>query len=215
MKHRIPVTSAFVAALLLGTLQIPSSAQIHENFSMAAGMSTAQITAMENSLLDAQAKAMASAKFISSYNMTRTTTKLEANGTTKCAAGGFIRTTMSMSIIGTVSAKPKVSISGSGHQLISDWKCVKGWIVNGDPSINRLITGGSFSYIDVRYYLSGGWKATGPSKQKQSCQTNGNWHYISIGRSGVSTIHISCVPGTKTDVTQHWTLSKSIPIPVL
>jgi len=215
MKYRFWSISALAVTLFLPTLQTSTSAQMPDLFKSATGMSKSQITIMENSLVAAQSKAMAGAKITTSVTSTRTTTKWVAEGTTKCSAGGYIRSTMTTSIVGTISASPKVWVDGSGHQTISNWKCVTGWIVNGDPSINRLINGSAFSYIDVRYYLSGGWKATGPSKQKQSCQTSGNWHYTSIGSSGVSNVHISCVPGIKTDINIHWNgLSKAIPVPI-
>lgn len=215
MKYRYRITAALIAALVLSSFQFSSHAHMPQSLAMARGMTKAQITVMENELLNAQAKAVSLAKPIVSYSTKRTTTKMESTYVTKCPSGGFIRTTWSFVMTGTVSAKPKLTISGTGRQMISDWKCIKGWTVTGDPSINRLLTGGYFSYVDVRYYLTGGWLAVGTKKEKQSCQTKADWHYMDIGRTGASTFHVSCTPGGNVDIVKQWTLSNSLPVPVL
>ena len=68
----------------------------------------------------------------------------------------------------TTATATKISVTtdGSGHQIISSWKCVSNWIINGDPYVSRLISGSSFAgHTKVSYYLSGGWKATGSNKR--------------------------------------------------
>lgn len=184
---------------------VSSNAQMRESLKSASGMSKSQIAAMENSLALAYQKAMTSAQVSSTSTKMSVTTKSSADTVTKCSAGGYIHTTMSLKIYAAISTSPSVTTDGSGHQIISNWRCINNWIINGDPYISRLISGGSFGgQTKVSYYLSGGWKATGPNKQKQSCQTNGTWQYSTIGASGVSTVHVSCVPGGKSDITLHW-----------
>lgn len=204
MKYRYQLTSAFIAALVISSLQIPSSALMPQSFSMAAGMSKAQLTSMESSLGQAYSQAMASAIPKTSVSKLTVTISFSADARFKCSAGGYIHTTMTLRSVMTNSTG-NTSASGSGHQTISDWRCVKGWIVNGDPYISHTISSSMFAgSFRTSAYMSGGWKATGPKKVKQSCQTRSEAQYSSLGSSGFSTVHAKCVPGGSTDLTTHF-----------
>lgn len=204
MKYKYQLTSAFIAALIISGLQIPSSAQMPESFSMAAGMSKAQLSSMESSLAQAYAQAMAAAKPKISVSKLTVTMTSSADARFKCSVGGYIHTTMTLRSV-TTNNTGNTSLSGSGHQTISDWRCVKGWIVNGDPYISHTISSSVFAgSYRASAYMSGGWKATGPNKVKQSCQTRSETQYSSLGSSGFTTVHAKCVPGGSTDLTTHF-----------
>jgi hypothetical protein len=61
MRHRYSLISAFIAALVLVFIQIPSNAHMLDSLSMATGMSKAQVTSMENALGQAYNYAIAKA----------------------------------------------------------------------------------------------------------------------------------------------------------
>lgn len=204
MKYRIQLTSVFTAALVLASLQIPSSAQLPTSLSRASGMSKAQLMSMESSLGQAYAKAMATAKPTSTVSKLTVSITLSADARFTCSAGGYIHTTMTLRSV-TTNSNGNTNASGSGHQTISDWRCIKGWIVNGDPYISHTISSSMFAgTYRTSAYMSGGWKATGPNKVKQSCQTRSETQYSSLGSSGFTTVHAKCVPGGATDLTTHF-----------
>lgn len=204
MKYRFQLTSAFIAVLVISSLQIPSSAQMPQSLFMAAGMSKAQLNSVTSSLDKAYEHAMATAKTTTSVSNLSASITISADARYKCAAGGYIHTTMTTRSI-TTSKNGNTTTSGSGHQTISDWRCTKGWIVNGDPYISHTISSSMFAgSVRASYYLSGGWKAIGPNKVKQSCQTRAEAQYSSLGSSGFTTLHVKCVPGGNTDLTTHF-----------
>lgn len=168
---------------------------------MAAGMSKGQLASMEGALSQAYAQAMASGKTRNTVSNLGATVTLSADSRYTCASGGYIHSTMTLRTIVTAN-NGNATISGSGHQTIADWRCVKGWIVNGDPYVSHTISSSYFAgTFRMSVYMSGGWKATGTNKAKQSCQTTANSQYSTIGNSGVTTVHIRCVPGGSTDIT--------------
>lgn len=204
MKYRYQLTAAFTAALVVTSLQIPSSAQMPRALSMATGMSKAQLMSMESSLGQAYAQAMASAKPKTSISNLSISISLSVDSRFKCTAGGYIHTTMTVRST-TSNNGGNTNTSGSGHQTIADWRCIKGWIVNGDPYISHTISSSMFAgTFRTSTYMSGGWKATGPNKVKQSCQTRSETQYSSLGSSGFTTVHAKCVPGGSTDLTTHF-----------
>ncbi len=204
MKYRYRLTSAFIAALVMSSIQIPSSAQMPESFSMATGMSKAQITKIGDDINQAFTKAMAAAKTSTNVSNLSASVTLTANGRFTCSKGGYINTTYTMRSI-TMKNTGNVTMTGSGHQTLSNWRCVTGWIVNGDPYISHTLSGSVFAgKTSMRGTMSGGWKATGPSKTKQSCQLSGSTQYATTGNSGVTTIRINCVPGGTTNITERF-----------
>ena len=204
MKYRFQIVSAFSAVLVLSSLQIPSSAQMPVSLSMATGMSKTQLKMMESSLGQAYNYAIAKAKTTMTQSKLSTSITVSTNSRWTCASGGYINTTMTIRTVVTTKTA-SANISGSGHQTISSWRCVKGWIVNGDPYISHTISSSTFGgQLRTSAYMSGGWKAIGPSKAKQSCQTTSETQYSSIGSSGFTTVHARCVPGGSTDLTTHF-----------
>lgn len=204
MKFRYSLTSTFIALLVVSSLQIPSSAQMPTSLSMAAGMTKAQLNSMTSSLEKAYAQAMATAKISTSVSKLSATISISADARFACAAGGYVHTTMTTRSV-TTSNTGNTSASGSGHQTISNWRCIKGWIVNGDPYVSHTISSSMFAgSFRTSAYMSGGWKAIGPNKVKQSCQTRAESQYSSLGSSGFTTMHAKCVPGGTTDFTTHF-----------
>lgn len=204
MKYRYSLTSAFVALLILSSLQIPSSAHMPTSLSMASGMSKAQLTSMATSLGQAYVQAMATGKTRTTISNLSASVTVSADARFKCATGGYIHTTMTIRSV-TTSNTGNTSTSGSGHQTISDWRCIKGWIVNGDPYISHTISSSTFAgSLRMSAYMSGGWKGTGPNKVKQSCQTRSETQYSTLGSSGFTTVHAKCVPGGASDLTTHF-----------
>lgn len=204
MKYRFQMTSVFTALLVISSLQIPSSAQMLQSLSMATGMSKVQLNSMTNSLEKAYAQAMATAKTTTSVTTLSASISISADARYKCSAGGYIHTTMTTRSV-TTSNTGNTTASGSGHQTISDWRCIKGWIVNGDPYISHTISSSMFAgSVRMSAHMSGGWKAIGPNKVKQSCQTSAESQYSSLGSSGFTTVHAKCVPGGTTDLTTHF-----------
>lgn len=202
MKHRIPLTSAFVAAFLLATIQIPSSAQMPASLSMATGMTKTQITKIGEAINQSFAQAMTTAKTTTVDSNLSTSVTLSATGRFKCAAGGYIDTTYTMRSI-TVKNTGNATITGSGRQTFTGWRCVSGWTINGNPYISHGLSGSVIAgKKSLRGTMGGGWKATGPKKVKQSCQLKGNTQYAATGNSGVTTIRINCVPGGITNITE-------------
>ena len=202
----------FLVAWIAGNT-ISAQAQLKGSFKSVAGMSTSQIQAIEIALSTALLKASASAK-------TKLTNITNGQGAVvgfvstmtvdeifRCAVGGTIHSTWIQKTMSEIANDLSAtgSINGSGHQIISGWKCVKGWIIDGDPYLSRLLSGKMFAgSTSMNYYLSGGWKALGPNKAKQSCQVTGNRQSSNNILGGVSTVHVSCVPGGKTDTTMRW-----------
>lgn len=202
MKYRFPLTSAFVAVLVISGLQIPSSAQMPETFSMASGMTKAQLTALGDSFDQSMTKAMEAGKTTTVTTTTSVSSTLAADGRYTCAKGGIITSTMTLRTVVTKSTG-NATIAGSGRQTIANWKCVTGWIVNGNPyityKISASIVGGVTKMIGT---TSGAWKSTGPNKAKQSCQVKGTTTYSPDGKTGVATYSFICSPGGTTTVTE-------------
>lgn len=204
MKFRRSLISMSIAALLLTSSQIPSNAHMSEALSMATGMSKAQISQIGDQLGQAYAKALAAAKPSTSVSKLSASVTVSANGRYTCSTGGYINTTYTLRSITTINTG-NVTMTGSGHQTLSHWRCVTGWIVNGDPYVSHTLTGSLFAgKTSLRSTISGGWKATGPNKVKQSCQMSGSTQYSAIGNSGVTTIRVNCVPGGSTNITEHF-----------
>ncbi len=204
MKYRFQLTAVIVAAVVLLSLQIPTNAQMPTSLAMATGMSKTQLNMMESALGQAYNSAIAKAKTTMTQSKLSTSITVSANSRWTCAAGGYINTTMTIGTVVTTKTA-SANISGSGHQTISSWRCVTGWIVNGDPYISHTISSSTFGgQLRTSAYMSGGWKATGPNKTKQSCQTTSETQYSSIGSSGFTTVHAKCVPGGSTDITTHF-----------
>lgn len=204
MKYKYGLTSAFVAASVLTSFQIPSNASVTKSFSMATGMTKAQITKVGDAINQSFAKALATAKPTTTVSNLSISVTLSANGRYKCSTGGYINTTYTMRSI-TIKNTGNVTMSGYGHQTLSDWRCVTGWIINGDPYISHTLTGSVFAgKTTMRGTMSGGWKATGPSKAKQSCQLSGSTQYAATGNSGVTSIRVTCVPGGTTSFTERF-----------
>jgi hypothetical protein len=140
------------------------------------------------------------------HSPTKLSTRItvSTNSRWTCNAGGYINTTMTIRAVVTTK-NASANVSGSGHQTISNWGCIKGWIVNGDPYISHTISSSTFAgTFRTSAYMSGGWKATSPNKAKQSCQTTSETQYSSIGSIGFTTVHAKCVPGGLSDITTHF-----------
>ncbi|MDP1710952.1 MAG: hypothetical protein Q8K86_00655 [Candidatus Nanopelagicaceae bacterium] len=203
-KFKATITVATTIFLLAGPA-VTVNAQTSESFRTAAGMSKTQVKVMTDALAVAYRQAQGAAK-----NSITGATKLSISSTSTadrrytCSLGGYIHTTMTTRVIVTMNTGNSTT-SGSGHQTISDWRCIKGWVVNGDPYYSHTISGSIFAgKVRISTHISGGWKAIGPNKAKQSCQTSGNSQYSTIGNSGVTTLHVRCVPGESYDVTTHF-----------
>ena len=193
-----------VVLLLLVGLAPATYGQTSKTFRTAAGTSQAQVKVMTDSLAEAYRQAMLGAKTTITPSKLSVSTTSTVDRRYTCSLGGYIHTTMTTRIIVTMNTGNS-NTSGSGHQTISDWRCIKGWVVNGDPYLSHTISGSIFAgKVRVSTHISGGWKATGPNKAKQSCQTSGNVQYSTIGNSGVTTVHVRCVPGESYDVTTHF-----------
>ncbi len=204
MKSRSKFTASIIAALTLFTIQFPSNAEMPRSLSMASGMSTAQIKLVGAAINASFAQAMAGAKTTKTDSNITATATLTASGRYKCSLGGYINTSYT---IRSVSFKNtgNVTMSGSGQQTLTDWRCVKGWVINGDPYISHTLTGSVFAgKTSMSGTMGGGWKSTGPNKAKQSCQLRANTQYAANGRNGVTTIHITCVPGGLTNITERF-----------
>lgn len=190
--------------LLLAGLAPATNAQTSASFRTAAGMSEAQVKTMADALSVAYRQAMLKANTRITASTLSVSTTSSADRRYTCSLGGYIHTTMTTKVIVTLNTGNS-NTSGSGHQTISDWRCIKGWVVNGDPYFSHTISGSTFAgKFRISTHISGGWKATGPNKSKQSCQTSGNAQYSTIGNSGVTTVHVRCVPGESYDVTTHF-----------
>lgn len=204
MKNRISLASGFVAALLLATIQIPSSAHMPESLSMATGMSKAQITKVGDAINQSFAQAMATAKTTTSDSTLNTSVMLLANGRFKCSAGGYIDTTYTMRSI-TTKSTGNATITASGRQTFTGWRCITGWTINGNPYISHGLSGSVVAgKKSMRGTMGGGWKATGPNKFKQNCRLSGITQYATTGNSGVTTIRINCVPGGTTNIAERF-----------
>lgn len=110
--------------------------------------------------------------------MTTCLVNWQINSIYTCPKGGRIIT--SGTITGTIEGNNLMTeqLSGTVTQTITNWRCVKGWVVDGDPYINILYEQTGFSSTQK---ITGGWKAVGPKKVKQSCQLRGtesNTRYI-------------------------------------
>lgn len=196
------IAVATTVFLLAGPLTAVN-AQTSESFRTAAGMSKAQVKVMTDALGVAYRQAVTGAKTAVTWSKLGVSTTSTADARYTCSLGGYIHTTSTTRVIVTTNGNSNTS--GSGHQTISDWRCIKGWVVNGDPYLSHTISGSMFAgKISFSTHLSGGWKATGPNKAKQSCQTSGNSQYSTIGNSGFVTVHVRCVPGESYDVTTHF-----------
>ncbi|MFA5918834.1 MAG: hypothetical protein WC800_04790 [Candidatus Nanopelagicaceae bacterium] len=202
-RFRWAGTITTVLVLLAGVAPA-TNAQSSASFRSATGMSKAQVKVMTDALGVAYRQAMSTAKTTINTSKLSVSTTSTADRRYRCSLGGYIHTTMTTRVIVTMNTGNS-NTSGSGHQTISDWRCIKGWVVNGDPYLSHTLSGSVFAgKFRVSTHVSGGWKATGPNKAKQSCQTSGNAQYSTIGKSGVATVHVRCVPGESYDVTTHF-----------
>lgn len=202
MKYRYRMTSAFIAILVISSLQIPSSAQMQQTFMMASGMTKAQLTTLGDAFDSSLTKAMAEGKTTTVSTTANVTSTLVANGRFTCAKGGFITSTMTLRTVVTKSTS-NATIAGSGRQSIANWKCVTGWIVNGNPYITYKITGTIIAGVTkMSSTTSGAWKSTGPKSGKQSCRLRGTTTYAPDGKTGVVAYSITCTPGGTTTITE-------------
>ncbi|HLG90587.1 MAG TPA: hypothetical protein VI336_00255 [Candidatus Saccharimonadales bacterium] len=159
------------------------------------GMTTGQIEAMQRQLTDAFTSAFSQARqSVSCTTSGSCLVRVTIDYTTSCTTGGKIHTLGGWS--GT--ATPSIASFGlSTTQTITDWRCIGGWIVNGDPYISysgRVTGTGASTSIDIGQSL--GWKAVNATDnaRKQSCQTSGQVNYSSRG-NGSADFSSSCVPG--------------------
>lgn len=196
------MTSAFVAILVISSLQIPSSAQMQESFARVAAMTKTQLTALGKSFDESLTKAMAAGKTTTVTTTTSVSSTLSANSRFNCAKGGYITSTMTLRTLVTKSTG-NATVAGSGRQTIANWKCVTGWVVNGNPYLTYKISGSVVAGVTKMVgNTTGAWKSTGPNKSKQSCQLKGTTTYSPDGKTGVATYSIKCVPGGTTTITE-------------
>lgn len=156
------------------------------------GMSQNQIQTVERQTSDAMVQALNSATSRVSCQpgfACQLITTIDRKYT--CQAGGTIHTT------GSWTGGANVSVANfrlNARQTITDWRCVSGWTVNGDPYINYSgqVTGtGTNVNFDLNQSL--GWKAIGQQGGRQSCQTSGGLNYNISG--GNINIRLTCSPG--------------------
>lgn len=204
MNNKSALTAALVAVFIASASQIPSSAQANRAFRSAVGMTDAQIKAIGTAVNDSFAAAMDTAKTTGTTSTTTNTATVSASGTYPCASGGYIKTVYSMVMV-AIRATGKVTITGGGKQTIVGWKCVKGWLVNGNPYISHTLSGTrTGNNTSMKGGMGGGWTAIGPNKMKQVCQFRGDTQYQSNGTNGVTSIRIACKPGGTTNITERF-----------
>lgn len=209
MKYRYRMTSAFVAILVVSSLQIPSSAQMQETFSMASGMTKTQIQKIYDGLDKAMSDVGAALTKAANAGKTEITeTTLTRSGTlaieyrSTCTSGGYIGSKMATTTVLTKSTS-YLTVSGSVRQTISNWKCVAGWKVNGALNLTYKLSGPSTGEnATASGAVSGAWKSTGPKNTKQSCQLKGSVQQNAAGGNASETIRITCVPGGVTVITE-------------
>lgn len=167
----------------------------------AAGAPSPAVQSMEKSFAAAFSAAFRTAKTSTSVNTKLATVRMNISldNYFKCAAGGSIHTIGSWG--GLVTTK-QVFLSGQFHQTILNWKCVKGWIINGDPYLSYTASQfGSGSMMTVSYTRSGGWLGKGKSGSKLSCQARADGAY-NQKTGGHVNVHAKCIPGGSTDFSQ-------------
>lgn len=199
--------SSIIVALVATTLALAVSEPTE---AATGGMSKSQITTMELSINKALSQAAARPTSSVSCNSSGTSCLLSFryDATRRCSAGGSIH------VLGTLSGTASrtslnpgsVWLHGNITVSILNWRCIGGWVVNGDPYVSyalRIDTHSIFSALTLSQ--SGGWLATTPKgvkpAQKQSCQTHGSVSYGSF-LGGRATQHVRCVPGGAYDITQ-------------
>lgn len=199
--------SSIVVTLIAATLALAVSPPTE---AAAGGMTKSQIAAMEMSINKAVAQATARPTPSVSCNKSGTSCLLSFryDATRRCSMGGSIHVLGTLS--GTASRSSlnpgSVWLHGNITVSIMNWRCVGGWVVNGDPYVSYALgidTHSIFSALTLSQ--SGGWLATTPKGAKpalkQSCQTQGSVSYGSF-LGGRATQHVRCVPGGAYDVTQ-------------
>lgn len=209
MKYGYRMTSAFVAILVISSLQIPSSAQMQETFTMASGMTKPQIQKIYDGLDKAMSDVGAAlSKAANAGKTVITETTLTRSGTlaveyrSTCTSGGYIGSRMTTTTVLTKSTN-FLTISGSIRQSLSNWKCVVGWTVNGSLNLTYKLSGPSTGEnATASGAVSGAWKSTGPKKTKQSCQLKGSVQQGNAGEKATETIRITCTPGGVTVITE-------------
>lgn len=209
MKYRYRMTSAFIAILVISSLQIPSSAQMQETFTMASGMTKAQIQKLYDGLDKAMSDvgaALTEAANAGKTEITETTSTrsgtLAIEYRSTCTIGGYIGSKMSTTTVLTKSTS-YLTVSGSVRQTISNWKCVAGWTVSGSLNLTYKLSGPSTGEnAKASGGVTGAWKSIGPKKTKQSCQLKGSVKEGAAGANPTETIRITCSPGGVTVITE-------------
>lgn len=204
MQSKSRLTAAFIAALIISSLQFPSSAQMPESLSMASGMTKTQLTALGKSFDQSMTKAMDVGKSTTVTTNTSVTVTLSADNRYKCAKGGYIDSMMTLRTV-VIKATGNATIAGSGRQIITNWKCLTGWNVNSSPYINYKITGTVIKGVTkMAGTTTGSWKSTGAGSAKQSCQVKGSTTYAADGKTGLVAYSITCVPGGTTTIKERF-----------
>lgn len=204
MQSKYRLTAAFMAALIISSLQIPSSAQMPESLVMASGMTKTQLTALGKSFDQSMASAMDLGKSTTVTTNTTVTVNLSANNRYKCAKGGYIDSTMALRTV-VIKATGNATIAGAGRQVITGWKCLPGWTVTSNPYLTYKITGTIIKGVTkMAGSTTGSWKSTGTSNAKQSCQVNGSTSYAADGKTGLVSYTITCVPGGTTVIKERF-----------
>lgn len=213
MKKVKWIAALGVLLLFLVATATPSNAQNSTRFSQASGMSKTQLTALTTALAKAlslmwskaSTKTTSNAGSITKLSQMKVTITISGDSTYPCSKGGYIHSILTMRSEAKDPASGNMSTNGSGTQSIVNWRCVTGWIVNGDPYVSLLITQSSFAgTANARLNYGAGWKAIGPNKLKQSCRISSEIAWSSIGNSGFNNVHVKCMPGGSTDLTLHF-----------
>lgn len=133
------------------------------------GMSKSQITLVEVGAGMAWLQAMSKSEptRICSEGISTCLVNWQIYDVYTCPKGG--RITTSGTVTGTIEGNNLATekTSGTITQTITNWRCVPTWKVNGDPYLNISYSQDGFR---VSLKTTGGWKATGPNRAKQSCQ---------------------------------------------
>lgn len=107
------------------------------------------------------------------------------SATTNCTAGG--RIVVSGDISGTMNSSGTGLIQIQATETITDWRCITGHVINGDPYISLT---GTFSYVNgspgtqQTVSLSGGFKWG--TTAAQSCQIQLRTNFNSNGQGTTS-----------------------------
>lgn len=204
MKRKIWPASALLAIFLVSAFPSASGAHVHEGMSSAAGLTKAQINKINTAINESFTQAMATATTTRSDATLTSSATVTASGRFKCATGGYIDTSYTMTNLFTKSTGVS-ALTGQGRQLIANWRCIAGWVINGNPYISHGLTGTALAgKANMHGTMGGGWKAVGPKKFKQTCKFVGDTKYTPDAKNGVTTIRITCVPGGVTNITERF-----------